>query len=240
MPLKLQIDIKDEYNETTVTIMAKAWTEELAALIKQIQSPMTKRLVAVQEDRSVLLEPGDIDFIYAESRKVFAPMKRQSVEIKMKAVHYLIGMWLPYVAVVCLQSAVLLSFGHFVYGLELGSIPAVALVVAGLAVCATGLGLLFSMLVSSANMGIALVQVIAMGGAIAGGLWFPYAFLPKAVQMIGKFTPQYWAQQGMQEVMLHGAGLADLGAAMTVLLGFGLAALLLSAVVFRRFAGATV
>lgn len=82
--MKLQIDIKDQYEETVVTIQAKEWTEELAALVKKIQSPTTKRLVGIQDERSVLLDPGDIDYVYAENRKVFASMDGQSIELKMK------------------------------------------------------------------------------------------------------------------------------------------------------------
>lgn len=82
--IKVQIDIKDQFNETVVTIQAKDWTEEIAELVKRIKSPMTKRLVGIQDERSVLLEPSEIDYVYAEKRKVFASMNRQSIELKMK------------------------------------------------------------------------------------------------------------------------------------------------------------
>ncbi|WP_238188554.1 LytTR family DNA-binding domain-containing protein [Paenibacillus sp. L3-i20] len=80
----MQIDIKDHFDETVITIQAKEWTEELAALVKKIQSPTAKRLVGMEEDRSVLLELGDIDYVFAENRKVFASMNRKNIELKMK------------------------------------------------------------------------------------------------------------------------------------------------------------
>ncbi|MFF2890358.1 ABC transporter permease [Paenibacillus sp. NPDC057967] len=154
----------------------------------------------------------------------------------MKPIHYLIGMWVPNVLVVLIQSTVLLTFGRLVYGLQLGNPLAIALIVLGLAVCATGIGLMLALLVSSENMGIAMVQVIAMGGAIVGGLWFPYEFLPKVVQTIGLFTPQYWAQKGMQDVMIRGMDIGGIGLTLLILFAFGLAGLGVALLRFKKFA----
>lgn len=154
----------------------------------------------------------------------------------MKPIHYLVGMWIPNVLVVLIQSTVLLTFGRLVYGLQLGNPLAIALIVLGLAVCATGIGLMLALLVSSENMGIALVQVIAMGGAIVGGLWFPYDFLPKVVQTIGLFTPQYWAQRGMQDVMIRGMDIGGIGWTLLILFAFGLAGLGVALLRFKKFA----
>jgi len=154
----------------------------------------------------------------------------------MKPIHYLVGMWVPNVLVVLVQSTVLLTFGQLVYGLQLGHPLAIALIVLGLAVCATGIGLMLALLVSSENMGIAMVQVIAMGGAIVGGLWFPYEFLPKAVQTIGLFTPQYWAQKGMQDVMIRGMDIGGIGWTLLILFAFGLAGLGVALLRFKKFA----
>ncbi|REK71823.1 ABC transporter permease [Paenibacillus paeoniae] len=154
----------------------------------------------------------------------------------MKPIHYLVGMWVPNVLVVLVQSTVLLTFGQLVYGLQLGHPLAIAVIVLALALCATGIGLMLALLVSSENMGIAMVQIIAMGGAIVGGLWFPYDFLPKAVQTIGLFTPQYWAQKGMQDVMIRGADIGGIGWTLLILFAFGLAGLGVALLRFKKFA----
>lgn len=154
----------------------------------------------------------------------------------MRALHFLVGMWVPNIIVLLIQSGVLLTFGYLVYGLKMGNALAVACIILALAICATGIGLLMSVTVSSLNMGIALVQIIAMGGAILGGLWFPYDMLPKAVQAIGKFTPQYWAQSSLQEVMQNQAHLGDIWGAIALLLGIGAVGLLLAVLFFGRYA----
>ncbi|RXZ79896.1 LytTR family transcriptional regulator [Paenibacillaceae bacterium] len=88
--MKVKIDIDESNEETIITIHAKEWTEELAALVSKIQSQsqsqslQSKRLVGLEDERSILLEPADIDYIYAENRKVFAALPQRRIELKMK------------------------------------------------------------------------------------------------------------------------------------------------------------
>lgn len=59
----------------------------------------------------------------------------------LKPLVYLIGMWIPALISVLIQCTVLLAFGHFVYGLDLGNIVTISVIVVCLAICGTGLGL---------------------------------------------------------------------------------------------------
>jgi ABC-2 type transport system permease protein len=153
----------------------------------------------------------------------------------MKPYHYLVGMWVPNILVVMIQCTVLLTFGKLVYNLHLGDISAIAAIVIGLAICSTGFGLALSMLVRSENQGTAFTQIITMGGAIIGGLWFPYDFMPAFAQAAGKFSPQYWAQHGFQDVMVRGAHISDIWMTLVVLLSFGVVGLLVASLRFKRF-----
>jgi ABC-2 type transport system permease protein len=153
----------------------------------------------------------------------------------LKPLTYLGGMWVSSMLVVLLQCGTLLTFGHLVYQLHVGDVFAIVLIVLGLAICTTGLGLALSMWVRNENQGVGITQLITMGGAVVGGLWFPFDFLPKAAQMIGKFTPQYWAQHGMQDVMVRGAHLGDIWPPLMVLLGFGVAGMVFALYRFPRF-----
>ena len=57
--------------------------------------------------------------------------------------------------------------------MRIGDVAAVSALVFMLALCGTGLGLALSMLVKSENQGMAFTQLLVMGGAVLGGLWFP-------------------------------------------------------------------
>lgn len=82
--MKVNIDIDDEYKETTVTIQTNKWTEELEQLVKLMKKKQPKRLFGIEEDQTILLNPNEIDFVYAENRKVFAALEDRCIEIKMK------------------------------------------------------------------------------------------------------------------------------------------------------------
>jgi len=154
---------------------------------------------------------------------------------RMAPLHYLLGMWLAYVVVALVQCAVLLGFGHFAYGLPIGDPAALVILVALLAVCGTGIGLALCMLVRGENQGMAFTQLVTLGGAVLGGLWFPADLMPKAMREISHFIPQYWAQTAFQDILLHGARLADIAAPLAVLAAFAAAGLLVGLLRFRAF-----
>ncbi len=82
--LKFNIDIDDKHAETQITIQAKEWTEELEEIVKIIKKRRTPRLFASDSEQTILLDPKEIDFIYAEQRKVFASLANRQLELKMK------------------------------------------------------------------------------------------------------------------------------------------------------------
>lgn len=153
----------------------------------------------------------------------------------LKPLSYLMGIWISNILVVLIQCSVLLGFGHFVYHLYLGNVMAIAMIVLALAICGTGFGLLLSMWVQNENQGVGFTQLLTMGGAVVAGLWFPSDFLPRFAQIIGMFTPQYWAMHGLQDVMIRGAQVGDIGMNILVLLGFGAVTLVLALARYKRF-----
>lgn len=148
---------------------------------------------------------------------------------------YLLGMWLPNVLMVLLQCLVLLLFGHFVYGLVFGNFLLVLLIVLSLSICGASIGIAVSMIVQSDQAAKGITQLFTLGGSMLGGLWFPFDMLPSYVQIIGRITPQYWAQHGLQEVMAHGAKLSDIWPSFAVLLSIGLLGLLLAKISYPAF-----
>lgn len=153
----------------------------------------------------------------------------------MKPYHYLIGMWVPNIIAVIIQCTVLIGFGKLVYDVNLGSMPAICLIVLCLAICATAIGLALSMVVQSVNQGTAFTQIITMGGAVLAGLWFPFEIMPDFAQAAGRFTPQYWAQHGFQDIMIRGMGVSDILVNLGALLAYGLVGLLIASWRYKSF-----
>lgn len=83
--MKINIDIADDHDdEISITIKAKEWSSELDELITFLKKQGSERLFGVQEDQTILLNPVEIDYVYAEQRKVFAASAKEQMEVKMK------------------------------------------------------------------------------------------------------------------------------------------------------------
>lgn len=82
--MKINIDIDDSHKETQITIQASEWTQEIEELVNVIKKKKQRRLFAIEEDQTILLEPEEIDFIHAEKRKIYAALEDGRFEVKMK------------------------------------------------------------------------------------------------------------------------------------------------------------
>lgn len=153
----------------------------------------------------------------------------------IRSLDYFAGKWLPFVAVVLLQIVVLFTFGVVVYDLPLGDPLSLLALSIGLAFVATGCGMAMAVLAKTENMGIALTQVIALGGAMLGGLWMPVEFMPDVMQNIARFLPHYWALEGYKTVILDNGTLMDVWQSLAVLVGFGIACSTLALLAYPRY-----
>ena len=140
----------------------------------------------------------------------------------LKSSSYLYGKWITYFIIVLIQIIILFTFGKIVYQIPMMQPILLILFSIALSVMVTGLGLGLALSVRTFNMGIAITQIIALGGALLSGLWVPHEFLPKMIQTIGKFLPQYWAHQSMQEAMLGTLRLQDFMFTLVILLAAGM------------------
>ena len=84
MGMKVNIDIDDQYEATSITIQAKEWTDELEEIVQVIKKRKSQRLFGVEADQTVLLDLHKIDYVYAEKRKTFAALQNKRFELKMK------------------------------------------------------------------------------------------------------------------------------------------------------------
>lgn len=84
--MKVNIDIDKQYEGTSITIQTDEWTDELQALVQQLQREKPQRIFGVDGDQTILLQPGDIDYMYVENRKVYAALREQRLEVRMKLI----------------------------------------------------------------------------------------------------------------------------------------------------------
>ncbi len=82
--MKVTISIDDQIKETSITIKTGEWTEQLEEIVQFIKKREVARIFGVDEDQTILLEPKDIDYVFAENRKTYAAVNQRKIEVKMK------------------------------------------------------------------------------------------------------------------------------------------------------------
>ncbi len=118
-----------------------------------------------------------------------------------------LGKLIPYYLINLVQIVIMFAVGRLIFGLELGSVPALLVVSLPLALTATGLGMAIANLARSETQGIGLAVMLVLTLAALGGSMVPSFIMPEAMQLIGRVTPHAWAIQGFQDVLVRGQGL---------------------------------
>jgi ABC-2 type transport system permease protein len=139
---------------------------------------------------------------------------------------------------VILQGLVLMTAGHFLFGIVWGVPSGVALALIGQVIAATGLGVLIISFVKSTRqggpvLGGGLTTLGMLGGLfttnIPGGM-------PAAMNMIANFTPQGWVLKAWK-LVLDGGSAGDVLVPFAVMVAMGVVMFIIGARMFgKRFA----
>jgi ABC-2 type transport system permease protein len=126
--------------------------------------------------------------------------------------------------VVFVQGLLLVTFGQLALGVDYLREPlAMLLVLAGLSLWVSTLGLLIATLVKKEEQ-VILVSMAAMFIFSAlGGVWFSLEFSGSIFSAIGRLTPAFWAMNGFQNILVRGMGLQSVLQPVGMMLVFALA-----------------
>ena len=149
----------------------------------------------------------------AITRLLIAPIPRLSVLGGKLLARFLVGL---------AQLVLLFLYGHFVFGMSLGSEPGTLLVVVAAVVFAmTGFSLLVSAFARTREQVIPLGLTVIMVFCALGGCWWPLYQMPPWLRHVAQFTFTAWAMEGFHDVILRDRGLVDVLPAIGVLLAYG-------------------
>jgi ABC-2 type transport system permease protein len=138
-------------------------------------------------------------------------------------------------SIVFLQEALLIVFGQLFLGVNYLRQPlATLLVMIGLGLWITCLGLLVGV-VAKAQEQVIVFSLIAMFVLTAlGGCWFPLEITGPTFSRIGYLTPAAWAMKGFQDIILRGQGLAEVLAPVGIMLAYAAGFFVIAIWLFRR------
>jgi ABC-2 type transport system permease protein len=133
------------------------------------------------------------------------------------------------------QSAVVLFFTIYVLRIHhAGNLGLAFLVEALLTVGAVNLGIFLSTYARTELQVVQFIPIVIVPQVLLSGIILPVDSLPRLLRIMASLMPLTYANRAMTDVMIRGLGFLDVAAELAVLLGFALAALVLSALSIRR------
>ncbi|KNF08510.1 transcriptional regulator, LytTR family [Gottschalkia purinilytica] len=82
--MKIDIDINEDYQETTITIKSPEMTSEIIELMEKIKGTKNKSIIGNYNQKIYILNPEDILVFYSKEQKVFADTIDGTYEVKQK------------------------------------------------------------------------------------------------------------------------------------------------------------
>jgi len=144
------------------------------------------------------------------------------------------GKLLGVFCVTIIQFLFIIFFGQFILGVNWGNSPlSVLLIAISFTLSAVGLGTILSSIVKTSAQASALTILISIVTSMIGGAWWPIEIMPKYLQNIAKFTPQYWAINGFNKIILRGFGLKEIMPNFSILIIYAIVSLLIASIFFR-------
>ncbi len=132
----------------------------------------------------------------------------------------LLGKLFPYYLVNLIQIALMFCIGVLIFGIKIGSLPALIMVSLALAASANGLGLLVASLGRTEAQVNGLSVLLAVTMSALGGLMVPSFVMPDWMKTLSLFTPHAWALTGYHDVIIRGLGVKDIVKEMCLLMVF--------------------
>jgi len=120
------------------------------------------------------------------------------------------GKMLPYLGINLLQVAIMLGASHLIFDMDLGpSVAGLVIVSFGAACTATALGVLVATVVQTDAQAGSLSTLLLLTLSALGGCFVPRFIMPEWLRSAGLVTPQAWALEAYQDLLVRGQGLSE-------------------------------
>jgi ABC-2 type transport system permease protein len=132
------------------------------------------------------------------------------------------------------QMLVLFAWGHWMFGVSLGSSYAAFLLLSAAVVFVTvAIGLVVAGIAKTREQTQPLSLATVMIFSALGGLWWPKSIEPQWMRDISGIAFTTWSMRGMNDLVLRDRGLEAIAVPGSVLLAYGLVALAIGLKLFR-------
>ena len=136
--------------------------------------------------------------------------------------------------VVMLQGVFIVLAARMLFDINWGDPIAATLVVSAFALTGTGAGMLLGSTFSTEQQASGFAVFGALMLAAIGGSMVPLEIFPDTMVAVAHLTPHAWGNDAFSELILHGGGVSDIALELTVLTAYGLALVVLAAMIFKQ------
>ncbi len=153
---------------------------------------------------------------------------------------YVVGKTIPYLVVNLVQAVFMFGIGVFVLPLlgcleiDLGNLPALALMTVAISFVASGFGILMASVSKNDSFVASISAALLIIMCVIGGIMVPKFIMPASMQKMSLYVPQGWAMDGYQNIIVKGYGVVDVLPCVGMLALFGLGFFTIGLVMMKR------
>ncbi len=144
-------------------------------------------------------------------RLLIAPMSRWSLLGGKLLAQFLIALG---------QITLLFVVGYIVFGINLGSVPGIALLIISTALAATAFSMLLVSFIKNRRQLSPVTTITVLAFSALGGSWWPLYLMPNWLQQAGKVTLSAWAMIGFNNLMIFNQGFTSAVPSILVLIAY--------------------
>ncbi|WKZ47422.1 MAG: ABC transporter permease [Anaerolineales bacterium] len=123
---------------------------------------------------------------------------------------FLLGTISGQVVMALVQMSLMVLFAMFAFKLNWGDPLAVYIILTCSALAAAAIGTAMGTFIKSEGQAVGLSIMAGMMMGLLGGCWYPLELFPSFMQTIARIFPTYWSMQGLLDLLLRGAGVAEI------------------------------
>ncbi|HWJ03637.1 MAG TPA: ABC transporter permease [Verrucomicrobiae bacterium] len=132
----------------------------------------------------------------------------------------LAGYLLGYFILGWLQFAILLVASRFLFDIYWGNLWGLSAIISVFILCSISLALVIGGFVKTFQQQQATASILITATSMLGGVFWPLELEPKAMQLLARGIPQYWAMNGINNLLTGGLDWTALALPLGVLAGF--------------------
>ena len=123
---------------------------------------------------------------------------------------FLLGTISGQVVMALVQMTLMVLFAVFAFKLNWGNPLAVYIILTCSALAAAAIGTAMGTFIKSEGQAMGLSIMAGMMMGMLGGCWYPLELFPSFMQSFARIFPTYWSMQGLLDLLLRGAGVAEI------------------------------